>query len=77
MEAGVTIASQPPTTARLARPLSMSMAPWQMAWPEEEQALDTARTGPLMPNSMAMALGAALTITRGTVKGCTLDAFMP
>jgi hypothetical protein len=52
-----------------APPATIRAAPWAMAWPEEEQALETAKTGPRMPNSIATALTGALTITRGTVRG--------
>ena len=39
--------------------------------------LEVANTGPVAPNSMAMALTGALTITRGTVSGWTLGDFSP
>src|SRR5579872_6145984 len=65
MPPGLAMASLPPTTAMSARPPAISAAPWAMAWPDEAQALEVANTGPVAPNSMAMALTGALTITRG------------
>ena len=38
-------------------------------WPDDEHALETAKTGPLMPNSIEIALTGALTMMRGTVSG--------
>src|SRR5579883_441180 len=76
-QAGVAMASLPPTRATSARPEAIRSAPWAMAWAEEAQALETANTGPLMPNSMEMALAGALTITLGTVRGCTRAVLRP
>ncbi len=77
MPPGLAIASLPPTTAMSARPPASREAPWAIACAADEQALDVANTGPLMPNSMAIALTGALTITLGTVSGCTFCAFRP
>ena len=44
---------------------------------EEAQALEIAKTGPLRPNDMEMAVAAALTIVRGTVAGCILGDLSP
>ena len=55
----------------------MRAAPWAIAWPDEEHALDTANTGPRMPKFIATALAGALTITRGTVSGCSLAVRWP
>ena len=71
------MASLPPTRAMSAAPEAIKAAPWAMAWPEEEQALETANTGPRTPNSMATALTGALTITLGTLKGCMRAIFWP
>ncbi len=48
-----------------------------MLWPDDEHALDTANAGPLMPNSMEIALTGALTMIRGTVSGWARDVFIP
>ena len=77
MPPGLAIASLPPTTAMSARPSAIKDAPWAIACAADEQALEVENTGPLMPNSMAMALTGALTITRGTVSGCTFCALRP
>lgn len=71
------MASQPPEITTSARPERIIIAPWAMAWPDDEQALETAKAGPLIPNSIEMALTAALTITRGTVSGCRRGFFRP
>src|ERR1700761_2963837 len=73
----VEMASEPPTRAQSTWPMAIMPAPWATACAEEAQALETANTGPLISKAMAAAETPALTITFGTVEGCSRGDFRP
>jgi hypothetical protein len=65
------VASLPPAMARSVEPARTIQKAWPMAWPEEEQAVEMVKLGPVMPNSMEMWLAPALAMVLGMVSGCT------